>query len=506
MLSSFSQYTSNSESYFYDTIEKLDSNLLEINNCFDKITNAQKISKLEKDPILKLMTLNADEAITKVKKIIPENPSSYNNPKLFYGLSQELERIIECFIKDKFESFLNARLSNIEKTLEEHDKAINSNTELSSNQQSEVFSDLLSQIEKRNREFDNWKLELENKAISVNPQINQIAEDIEKRLSILNEKQKIVENWIRDLQLQLQDKTSELLNTNNELKLERDFRKVCFPYENELRSICSSIAPLSQAYQDYIKAFHHKSSLYLVAKVNDSTNLFIYDTENEREEVKVLKTPEILSTGTCWAKIPNGGLFCFGNYPSSGISLIISENGEVQMLPYGTPCHLSSAVYFNRNVYCFGGVYNGIPSNISDRFDLERNQWVKLNSLPQFDYKCSCILVNGYILIAGCVSRNLWRYSISLNCFERILYKFAGEKRKLLINLGKLYLIECDGSIYESGFNDDNNWKQIANAKMSSNVPSQVGCSFNKGTVYIGASIDERYFKFNLSENVMLRL
>ncbi|CAG9326577.1 unnamed protein product [Blepharisma stoltei] len=69
-------------------------------------------------------------------------------------------------------------------------------------------------------------------------------------------------------------------------------------------------------------------------------------------------------------------------------------------MPSGTPCYYSSALYFDRSVFCFGGS-NGNHLALSERFDFNQNCWIKLAALPKADIKCHCIILNGNILIAG---------------------------------------------------------------------------------------------------------
>ncbi|CAG9326493.1 unnamed protein product [Blepharisma stoltei] len=68
---SFVQNLQNLKNNLEEHLDELDSNLFEINSSFEKVFQAQKISKSEQDPILKLLTLHPDDAIEKAKKIIP---------------------------------------------------------------------------------------------------------------------------------------------------------------------------------------------------------------------------------------------------------------------------------------------------------------------------------------------------------------------------------------------------------------------------------------------------
>ncbi|CAG9325002.1 unnamed protein product [Blepharisma stoltei] len=117
--------------------------------------------------------------------------------------------------------------------------------------------------------------------------------------------------------------------------------------------------------------------------------LIIYDTESGKERMKWLNVPERLDVGTSITQLPNGELFCYGNSTYSGITLIIDCNFKYRLLPSGKPGWSSSAIYFNRNVYCFGGYdYHCQATYLSSRFDLIKKQWVNLAPMPQADFNC----------------------------------------------------------------------------------------------------------------------
>ncbi|CAG9323906.1 unnamed protein product [Blepharisma stoltei] len=267
------------------------------------------------------------------------------------------------------------------------------------------------------------------------------------------------------------------------------------------RSLVSNPVP-DQSYQEVA---HKDTFLYLIRKGhNNWANLSIYDSKCEREELKVLETKE-LDLGTCIAQLPNCKLFCFGSYYDSRITLIIDENYELQKLPSGEACHCSSAIYFNKNVYCFGGEDENSFLNLSSKFDLDQNRWFKLAPMPEADCACNSVLFNRNILISGWKNKNIWQYSTSIDSFSKISYDFAEWKRKILINGERLYLVECQGMIYES--EDEYSWKQIANFIPNPN-PDQAYCLYNKGEIYIGIGTFyyNLYYRFSLDKKVITEL
>ncbi|CAG9336094.1 unnamed protein product [Blepharisma stoltei] len=249
------------------------------------------------------------------------------------------------------------------------------------------------------------------------------------------------------------------------------------------------------------------TSLYLIGEVNKKTSLIVYNTEEEKENVKLLDTSLQLSDYTCIAQLPDNELFCFGNFPASGITSIIDRKLRVRILPSGTACSWSSAIYFNRNVYCFGGSDNTSRNlSLSERFNLDENRWIKLCPMPWADACCHSLIFNENVLIAGKFSWSIWLYSIATDSFSKIPYDFEYFAAKILINAGSLYLIESGKrKVYESEFGNEYVWKPVGISIIPYH-PTQMCCLYNKGEIYIGCGSKPNYFKFNLSKKVMIKL
>ncbi|CAG9317524.1 unnamed protein product [Blepharisma stoltei] len=167
----------------------------------------------------------------------------------------------------------------------------------------------------------------EHEASLLNSQISIDSND-------LNSKPKDAESALNLIDT-LRNKAAEILSRPNNPELEIDFRATC----SAIQSNSSFYDPsLMQAYQDYLNAYQQKTSLYSITQDDneyDITYLVIYSTESEIEkELKTLQTPEPLDLRTCITQLPNGKLFCFGNYKDSGIAVQIDVNGESKF------CHL----------------------------------------------------------------------------------------------------------------------------------------------------------------------
>ncbi|CAG9319814.1 unnamed protein product [Blepharisma stoltei] len=185
ILKSFSKRLLESETEIRELLKNLNSGSAELNNYFTKISQTQKLLKSEQDPILGLLRLQPDEAVEKLKKIISTNQECSKSANLFCALSEKIEKMIKCFIEDKFEAYLDKRLSNIENTLQDHNKAIKSVNEEnkkiidSTNDQianiKDTISKLINENIKSEREIRDWKEKIIPKAkIEIDPLNSQI--------------------------------------------------------------------------------------------------------------------------------------------------------------------------------------------------------------------------------------------------------------------------------------------------------------------------------------------
>ncbi|CAG9332456.1 unnamed protein product [Blepharisma stoltei] len=478
ILDSFSQNIYRSETNLREQLKKLEADSAEISSHIDKVFNTQKILKSEQDPILRLLTLSPAEAIICLEDIIPKTQESHNNAELFYGVNREIEKMIESFIKDKFEMILNERLIKIEQRIEQQDRGNKENLLKMNISMASVQNDGIAS----KNEFEKWMENTENEIKMLNARLLSISEDLENN---------IINSPLKQLTKFYENIGGNASNTEE--------NKQNFPNQE--------FSQVSESYYDYPLS----PPLFLINKnSNGEVNLLAYNTESERELVLDLPTQETFDYGTCITSLPNKEIFCFGSAnPNTGISAIIDQSYGLKLLPSGKPCCFSSAVYFKRSIFCFGGQNEGIMSStLSEKFDLEKNKWVSLKPLPKPDQYCNSIIFDGDILISGCYNKNILRYRTMGNYFTRIDYEFS-TNRKILISLPRLYLIECKGYVYESEINDENNWKKIGKSIItSSNYPGQLNCQYSKGAIYIGVKWlnMHEYYKFDLSSKTMLQL
>ncbi|CAG9328932.1 unnamed protein product [Blepharisma stoltei] len=507
------------EAFFQDHLQKEKEQIGNITTLHDNEKEKNLLLKNKLTACKKFLQVKTDQIDTLQENLdnlkgISESKND-ENKRLHEDLTHALAENdgFKRVTKLRFESIFE-KLLEVQENVKQLERVINSNKISAYRLLTKLYdsiSKLINEADKNKRELEDRKEVLEIQRgewnlLSLQSNIEEHGEQIlnlYEPIIIKAPDQPDIENKLLAPQ-ELKNKKYAILSRVNDPISEEDFRKTCSLYDNDLEEIVAN-PQISQAYQDYIVAYHQNTSLYFTRNVGNRTHLIVYDTESEREEIKVVETPEPINNGSCMAQLPDGELFCFGNSnPPSGISWIIDGNYGVRILTPGKPCYYSSAVYFNRNVYCFGGLNNS-TFNFSEKFNLDENQWVKLSPMPQADALCSCIVIDGNILISGYRNKHLLKYSIENNSFARISYEFLAEKRKILLNAEKLYLIECSyqGFIYES--RDETSWRQIVRSKISYDSPAQIYCAYNKGAIYIGIDYNGRY-KFNLDQKMMIKL
>ncbi|CAG9335167.1 unnamed protein product [Blepharisma stoltei] len=303
--------------------------------------------------------------------------------------------------------------------------------------------------------------------------------------------------------LTLRNKSAEVLNRPKNPELEMDFRKT-----RSAPQINPSLydPPLMQAYRNYLNTCQIGTSLYSIWKVDKKTNLYIYNTETDTQEVIILQTPKPLDYSACISQLPNGKLFCFGDDKYSRTTVLVDRNGGVEVLPSGIPIRFSSCIYFNKSVYCFGGQNKKTTLTLSCRFDLDQNRWIQLTPMPGPDFNCNSIMLDRNILISGYIGENLLLYSIDIDSFSAIPFWFEIGKRKILINADRLYLIKCnEGAIYECEIGSYMNWRPTGRISIITRRAWQVYCSYNKGGIYIGIE-GSYFFKFDLNKKRLIEL
>lgn len=164
-------------------------------------------------------------------------------------------------------------------------------------------------------------------------------------------------------------------------------------YEGDLLTFPSELSQENSI--NSIKIFRHHSKKLISI---DLANLYV-KTETD------INIPFFVSSFTCLVSLENNSIFCFGNELQtgyfSGDTFTIDANNKAKILNPGTPCIGASGVILKDFVYVFGG-WNGDYLDLAEKYDLNNNVWIKLQSLPLIPGYCPsvCSLMD-LILICG---------------------------------------------------------------------------------------------------------
>ncbi|CAG9335574.1 unnamed protein product [Blepharisma stoltei] len=305
-----------------------------------------------------------------------------------------------------------------------------------------------------------------------------------------------------------------LYESNSEMKdLYHNCAKIC----KEISKKCDlTLENLSQKEKE-CKLYHDKN-IYLIENYpyDDNeiqTKLVIFDTESLQINYKAIKTPEALSDGTCIAQLPNNELFCYGNYsPLSGVTITINTKDlSFQSLKIGIPCCSSGCTYYQNSVYAFGGnISEENYLNQTRKYDFSEDQWIELSSMPIASDGCSCIPFRESILVSGWNHSKVYRYDINGDIYSEILNISAEKDKIVFTGNSRAYIVEQEGSIYESETNDENIWYRIGNS--STGFALQSYRTYCNGSILIGMIDDEEdedwdeyycFYTFNLKSKTL---
>ncbi|CAG9331326.1 unnamed protein product [Blepharisma stoltei] len=293
LIASFSQDLWTSKSNLSELLERLELESAEIKNCCEKILHIQKISKLEQDPVINLLSLNPEMALEKAKAIIPGSSDSYNNAKSFFEANLEIGERIESLIQEKLEISLENRLLSIEK-----------NNENLRNNKAENFKDAILELkgdfQKITRELENYKQELklqrENDKNFLDNHIHEMLNRLDERIQI---------NSTAELSKELKGPISELMRgadkANKEieaLKQEIGLQKKNVPLllNNEVEKFKDAILESKGDFQKIEREIENYKQEVKLQRENDKNFLdnHIHEMLNRFDEhVKINSTAEL---------------------------------------------------------------------------------------------------------------------------------------------------------------------------------------------------------------------
>ena len=152
--------------------------------------------------------------------------------------------------------------------------------------------------------------------------------------------------------------------------------------------------------------------------------------------------------GCC--KINDSIFFVYGGFGNErlGNARIIDLKGKsIKNLASSTPISLNGLCLYGESVYSFGG-YNDLPKKECKKYDLKKNEWKSIQSLPEANLDTSASVLNIKIIVTGSQSSSIFIYNPILNFFSTFQHQFPKFREKFTIRnwivCFKDYLYEID--------------------------------------------------------------
>ncbi|CAG9330093.1 unnamed protein product [Blepharisma stoltei] len=229
----------------------------------------------------------------------------------------------------------------------------------------------------------------------------------------------------------------------------------------------------------------------------DTKKLFSYNPNTNIVTSCELNLPNNLyGYSLCYA---DGNLFCYGNCLNKayqGTAFLINKEGKIKSLRDGIPSIYSGTIYKKGFVYVFGGWSNGKMLANARKFNIKSNKWQILADLPVPGSLYCCEAIKNKILISGSSHSRLFIYDIYSNSYNKCSLKLCQGRKKIICkHYEKVYIIETEGSIYESFAGNIFEWEIL----FASNVQNRgmlMYKSYNYRSVFF--SIDNKVFRFDL--------
>ncbi|CAG9310663.1 unnamed protein product [Blepharisma stoltei] len=319
------------------------------------------------------------------------------------------------------------------------------------------------------------------------------------------------------------DKKLEFLLYNNEA-IKKSYSAYIDEYQCFSKRLHAAIENLIlNDFSPYV--YEDSQTLYLINKnleLKNKAELSLYNITNFQHSKINIEDYNALTAASCIVQLPNKELFCYGKEnPITGITLIIDLNSYTikKILPSGENISQAGILYFQKCVYIFGGLETSAAGNftfskIVQRFDLTKNRWETLLSIPEQSMNCSVVPFKQRILLAGLSNEeNIFEYDVNLDSFTKIKLESGEDSYKLLIvGNSRVYLFEGWENVWESEIDNEYFWNKIGKIDYSL-IHAQsyrIRCREN---VYLGLiEMNEKniwcysYYKFELKEKRLERI
>ena len=125
--------------------------------------------------------------------------------------------------------------------------------------------------------------------------------------------------------------------------------------------------------------------------------------------------------------------------------------------------HYSGVIFYNWEIYLFGGLFAKISLSNSVKYNLKDNSWNSLQDLPVHATTNNPVLFNDNILLIGFNIDSFYSYSPRENYYIQVNKKFNQNQNKVLLRYKNLIFLLYEDLIYQCNDNNLVDWTVVGN-------------------------------------------
>ncbi|CAG9322091.1 unnamed protein product [Blepharisma stoltei] len=374
----------------------------------------------------------------------------------------------------------------------------NTISNFTSNLKFEAKNDIKARLENQEKEFQNGLNKLYSACNETLQRLfiedNTVIADqnpfsvIESKINLLYNRFVIIQNFNEELKI----KNSELDRENVSLKV-----KIESSENNSECKTAESPKKRQKSSETRVPNSSIAESDTIISFTENSKILNKFNIQTKAKEQVVLDIPENMTKYTACCQLPDGKIFCYGNYLEdrsySGIAFIVDKNHQIELLPEFMQCAYSSCAYFEGRVFIFGGKNWEGDLAIAAKYSIAEKTWFGLMNLPVASHGCSVVYYNKDFYISGINHDTLYAYNIEGNNYTRRDIRFkVGVPRIIMCLKYIIFICDSEENYFQSNVGKD--WMQGKVAGFPNIIPSSYKTR-NEATMLF--CCENRYYIFN---------
>lgn len=291
----------------------------------------------------------------------------------------------------------------------------------------------------------------------------------------LNSFKEKTEKYFREEYQEIQELIEKITRSNQEFSIPGYDSNYFLPesFESYLETLCPNINPIINGCTNQInnllndfksyKDFFFDQQLDYSGNANLDENLFFFrngtkvliefDTSNLEVKEHQYNVNQNQGYLAAVCQVPGRKLFHLGGKGSdnSCAYLIDLYNSLVEQIPNSISRSYTSATYYKKYVYIFGGYINNKNSSKCDRINLVTKQWSSLASFPEGPKLSICTLPHkNSIILASDTGNTIYSYNIPNNSYTPITSDVDNYCYNILIRDSGKYYYLANKNCYKS--------------------------------------------------------